>query len=263
MKGKRLEDETCTYYRKRGYAVEQTPYQRDGGVDVYASKGFFNKERLAIQCKDTPAVGVRVARELYGVMCSDPTITGGAIVTTGTFSKDCRAFCKQNGIDTVVIRLPSAGSGSAVMEDDGRAGCGYLLVILACAVAAGIALSSLGEHEVRYVQGPAGPAGPAGPPGERGDPGAAAPPTTTATVPPPPTTTALPTPIARLVYVGNTDGDGVFLRRTRDMADRIAAYPDGTPLVVLGPDTVAQGRTWKHVRTPDGRVGYVPAQYTV
>ena len=160
-------------------------------------------------------------------------------------------------------------SGRIYHDGDGRAGCGWLLVILACAVAAGIAVSSLGEHEVRYVQDPPGPAGPPGPPGERGDPGAAAPPprptapTTTATVPPPPTATALPTPIASLVYVGNTDGDGVFLRRTREMADRIAAYPDGTPLVVIGPDAVAQGRTWKHVRTPDGRVGYVPAQYTV
>ena len=58
-------------------------------MDAYASKGIFNKEKLAIQCKDTSTVGVRVARELYGVMCSDPTITGGALVTTGTFSKGC------------------------------------------------------------------------------------------------------------------------------------------------------------------------------
>ena len=47
------------------------------------------------------------------------------------------------------------------------------------------------------------------------------------------------------------------------MTDRIAAYPDGTQLVVLGPDTSENGITWKHVRAPDGRVGYVPAQYTV
>ena len=69
--------------------------------------------------------------------------------------------------------------------------------------------------------------------------------------------------VAPTVYVGNTDGDGVFLRRTRNLADRITAYPDDTPLVVLGPDTPENGITWKHVRTPDGKVGYVPAQYTV
>ena len=69
--------------------------------------------------------------------------------------------------------------------------------------------------------------------------------------------------VAPTVYVGNTRGQGVFLRRTRNLADRITAYPDYTPLVVLGPDTSANGITWKHVRTPDGKVGYVPAQYTV
>ena len=80
----------------------------------------------------------------------------------------------------------------------------------------------------------------------------------------PPTVTAVQSePVTSTVYVGNTDGDGVFLRRTRNMADRIAAYPDGTQLVVLGPDTSENGITWKHVRAPDGKVGYVPAQYTV
>ena len=80
---------------------------------------------------------------------------------------------------------------------------------------------------------------------------------------PQPTVSVQPEPAARTVYVGNTRGQGVFLRRTRNMADRIAAYPDGTQLVVLGPDTSANGITWKHVRAPDGKVGYVPAQYTV
>ena len=78
-----------------------------------------------------------------------------------------------------------------------------------------------------------------------------------------PTATVQPEPVARTVYVGNTDGDGVSLRRTRNLADRIAAYPDGTQLVVFGPDTSENGITWKHVRAPDGKVGYVPAQYTV
>ena len=79
----------------------------------------------------------------------------------------------------------------------------------------------------------------------------------------PTATTSQPEPAARTVYVGNTDGDGVSLRRTRDPADRIAAYPDGTQFVVLGPDISENGITWKHVRAPDGKVGYVPAQYTV
>ena len=75
----------------------------------------------------------------------------------------------------------------------------------------------------------------------------------------PPTT---PVTTADVVYVGNTGGLGVFLRRTPQAADRLKAYPDNTRLVVIGPDVGAEGRTWRHVRTPDGVEGYVPAQYT-
>ena len=75
----------------------------------------------------------------------------------------------------------------------------------------------------------------------------------------PPTT---PVTTADVVYVGNTGGLGVFLRRTPQAADRLKAYPDNTRLVVIGPDVGAEGRTWRHVRAPDGVEGYVPAQYT-
>lgn len=63
--------------------------------------------------------------------------------------------------------------------------------------------------------------------------------------------------------VGNTGGDGVYLRRTPRLADRDRAYPDGTKLEQIGPDQDADGRRWHHVRAPDGRTGWVPAQYTV
>jgi hypothetical protein len=63
--------------------------------------------------------------------------------------------------------------------------------------------------------------------------------------------------------VGNTDGDGVYLRRTPSMDDRDTAYPDDTELVAIGPDVTAEGELWHHVRTPDGKEGYVPAKYTV
>ena len=105
MKGKRLEDQTCEWFREHGYEVEQTPYQNDGGVDVYASRSFLStNEKLAIQCKDTATVGVHVARELYGVISSDPSITGGAIVTTGAFSKGCQEFCEKVKIGLVVLK---------------------------------------------------------------------------------------------------------------------------------------------------------------
>jgi len=68
---------------------------------------------------------------------------------------------------------------------------------------------------------------------------------------------------ANTVWVGNTDGQGVFVRKTPEMADRVQAYPDGTPLTVVGEDVDGDGQHWKHVKTPDGLEGYVPSIYTV
>lgn len=64
------------------------------------------------------------------------------------------------------------------------------------------------------------------------------------------------------VWVGNTDGEGVYLRNTPVMSDRNGAYPDGTELTVIGDDVDGDGQHWKHVRTPDGLEGYVPSMYT-
>ena len=86
------------------------------------------------------------------------------------------------------------------------------------------------------------------------------------TAPPPPATAAPPTatrPFAGKTYVvANTGGDGVYLRHTTNLEDRDTAYPDDTSLVQIGPDVQAGGITWRYVRTPDGKTGYVPAQYT-
>jgi hypothetical protein len=62
--------------------------------------------------------------------------------------------------------------------------------------------------------------------------------------------------------VGNTDGEGVYVRNSPSMADRNKAYPDGTALTIIGDDVDGDGQHWKHVRTPDGLEGYVPAMYT-
>lgn len=76
-----------------------------------------------------------------------------------------------------------------------------------------------------------------------------------------------PTPTARatgkVFIVGNTGGEGVYLRRTPRLEDRDTAYRDGARLEQIGPDVTAGGLTWRHVRAPDGKTGYVPAQYTV
>jgi SH3-like domain-containing protein len=73
-----------------------------------------------------------------------------------------------------------------------------------------------------------------------------------------------PTPASpTTLYVGNTGGDGVYLRHTPSMADKWVALPDGTRLLVVGPDTDGDSHHWKHVSDPTGEVGWVPAEYTV
>jgi len=65
------------------------------------------------------------------------------------------------------------------------------------------------------------------------------------------------------VRIANTDGQGAFLRRTPNLDDRMPrAWIEGTTLTVIGPDTTANGTTWKHVEAPDGSQGWIPTQYT-
>jgi hypothetical protein len=84
----------------------------------------------------------------------------------------------------------------------------------------------------------------------------------TATLAPKATDTPQPAAAAETVWVGNTDGEGVYLRKTPVMDDRIRAYADGTALTIIGEDVEGDGQSWKHVRTPDGLEGYVPSMYT-
>jgi hypothetical protein len=83
-----------------------------------------------------------------------------------------------------------------------------------------------------------------------------------ATATPAPKPTSTPAPATSEVWVGNTGGSGVYVRGTPTSGDRVRAYPDGTPLTIIGDDVSGDGKEWKHVRTPDGLEGYVPAGYT-
>jgi hypothetical protein len=90
---------------------------------------------------------------------------------------------------------------------------------------------------------------------------AASPPASPAPVPKPTATTLVVK--ADTLWVGNTDGEGVYVRQTPVMTDRVRAYPDGTPLDIIGDDVDGDGQHWKRVKTPDGLDGYVPSVYTV
>jgi len=84
------------HFRREGFVVEETAGGADGGVDLIAMK---NGEKYLIQCKQWKAykVGVKVVRELLGVMVGDAA-TGGFVVTSGNFTRDAVIFAKDNNI---------------------------------------------------------------------------------------------------------------------------------------------------------------------
>jgi peptidoglycan glycosyltransferase len=67
----------------------------------------------------------------------------------------------------------------------------------------------------------------------------------------------------RRVRVGNTDGMGVYIRRTPNLDDKLRAWPDGTVLEVVGEEVEQNGVRWRRVRDPAGNTGWVPIQYTI
>ena len=85
-----------------------------------------------------------------------------------------------------------------------------------------------------------------------------------------PTPIAMPTPQASLaaapeqVKVANTRGAGVNLRATPgERAPRMKTIPEGTSLVVVGPDQAVDGVAWRNVRDASGAVGWVAASFTI
>lgn len=75
--------------------------------------------------------------------------------------------------------------------------------------------------------------------------------------------TPTPTPATSRFVVGNTNGDGVSLRRSPKLDDRWLAWQDGTVMEVVGPEVSGDGLTWRHVRDPRGNTGYIPSQYLI
>jgi hypothetical protein len=70
-----------------------------------------------------------------------------------------------------------------------------------------------------------------------------------------------PTPDLTPLVVGNTDGQGVSIRKTPGTGDRIRAWPDGTQMTPLGDSQQADGHTWLKVRDPDNNEGWVAAEF--
>lgn len=87
-------------FRRKGFLVldniEDGP---DGGVDLRLRK---NGQVVFVQCKHWKArsVGVKVVRELYGVMAAK-SVKHGIVVTYGDFTSEAREFAKPNSITLI------------------------------------------------------------------------------------------------------------------------------------------------------------------
>ncbi len=88
-------------YKRQGYQVEERGgNEPDGGIDLILRK---KGETVLVQCKHWEAeqVGVKIVRELYGVVAAEGA-TKGIIVTTGYFTRDAEIFA--HGKPLLLIR---------------------------------------------------------------------------------------------------------------------------------------------------------------
>lgn len=65
----------------------------------------------------------------------------------------------------------------------------------------------------------------------------------------------------KVMAVSNTGGQGVYLRRTPRLTDRVRAWMEGTRVEVSGEPTDGDGVQWLKVKTPDGVEGFIPGQF--
>jgi restriction system protein len=87
-------------YRRKGYTVaENGGGGADGGVDLVLRRG---GEKILVQCKHwkMEKIGVKVVRELYGVIAAEGA-TGGVVISSGTFSKEAKEFGKNKPLELI------------------------------------------------------------------------------------------------------------------------------------------------------------------
>jgi restriction system protein len=87
-------------FRRSGFLVlDNIDDGPDGGVDIRLRK---NGQLVFVQCKHWKArsVGVKVVRELYGVMAAE-SVKHGIVVTHGDFTSEAKEFAKANSISLI------------------------------------------------------------------------------------------------------------------------------------------------------------------
>jgi len=96
LEWKRFEELCAAFFAAAGYEARTTRIGADGGVDVKLYNRKTARLEGVAQCKAWASyrVGVKVVRELLGVMTAQG-VTKGYLLTTGEFTDEAKAFVKQ------------------------------------------------------------------------------------------------------------------------------------------------------------------------
>jgi len=95
-----FEELVAEAYRRQGYTViENTTAGADGGIDVKLMK---DGHTHLVQCKNwkTSKVGVKVVREMYGVMVAKHAYSA-IIIVSGTFTQEAKNFAVGKPVDLI------------------------------------------------------------------------------------------------------------------------------------------------------------------
>lgn len=86
----------ATLFKKMGYQVEMTPYQKDGGYDLVLRDA---RRTIMVECKRYAdnSVGVEIVRQLYGVFGSKQADEAW-IATTSWFTEPAKRFADKKPI---------------------------------------------------------------------------------------------------------------------------------------------------------------------
>ena len=98
LEWKRFEEVCAGLFERLGFTTKSAACGADGGIDIHLYWPPSDQPVAIVQCKAwTKKVGVKLIRELRGVMTSERAVKG-IFVTTSTFSDDAIAFAKGNKI---------------------------------------------------------------------------------------------------------------------------------------------------------------------
>lgn len=92
---RRFEIITKEFLRMSGFEATNTKTGADGGVDITIHKTSNPESKGIVQCKawNTYKVGIKIVRELFGVMAAD-RISMGMVITSGEFTSEAEEFAK-------------------------------------------------------------------------------------------------------------------------------------------------------------------------